>query len=402
MYVVFFFRRDLRLFDNTALIAAVKEARKRKTTVLPIFVYNPEQIDKSRNGYASDAALQFIHESIIDLQKQLGALSGELVLLKGDPVVIAKRLGNTAHAVYENADYTPYARQRSSVWCIIGAERYHGSFEDYDLVAMNAIKPYHKFTPYWRVAAKIRVSPPDPFRFRSGDFAPPKTLASDHIASYFRENHDIAVRGGRTEALIHMRSYDPSNYENTRNILGDPNGTSRLSAYIKFGCISIREVYHHWKKLKAIAIIRELYWRSFYAHLIYNNPEIITKKRLPKSPGNAAKWRAWCSGETGVPLVDAGMRQLLTTGYMHNRARMVTIMYACKDMGLDWRWTERFFASHLVDYDPASNSGGHRWAASIGAESAPAYVKFNPVLQAKRYDIDGSYVREYANKEIPP
>jgi deoxyribodipyrimidine photo-lyase len=222
--------------------------------------------------------------------------------------------------------------------------------------------------------------------------------------TYVTENTDVSVHGGRKLALSRLKT-TTSSYPKDRNDLS--NQTSLLGAYIKFGCVSIREVYYAFIKNKPF--IRQLYWRDFYANILLAYPRVLGRSLKPNY--NSIKWKtnkkwfiAWCEGKTGFPLVDSGMRQLNATGYMHNRARLVTMCFLIKTLLLDWRLGEQYFASKLVDYDPANNNGNIQWIMGGGADSQPYYRIFNPWLQSKEHDPDCLYIKKWVTelKDVEP
>jgi deoxyribodipyrimidine photo-lyase len=264
-------------------------------------------------------------------------------------------------------------------------------------------KPYQKFTPYYNTAKKITVEKPAKMRnlhLKKSDAHIPNKISLDEAMKKFvgNENPDILVHGGRENAIkqIHIAAKNIKHYEKSRDELSKP--TSQLSAYIKFGNISIREVYYAFKNNHAF--IRQLYWRDFYSGVLYSFPRVLGHALKPKYDKinwhNNERWfDAWCKGDTGFPVVDAGMRQLNTTGYMVNRARLITMSFLIKTMLIDWRKGEKYFASKLTDYDVASNNGNTLWVMGGGADSQQYMRIFNPFTQAKEHDPKCEYIKTW-------
>jgi deoxyribodipyrimidine photo-lyase len=395
---IFIFHRDLRIEDNIALNSLLQ---KNNIKVLPIFIFNPQQIYAKNNEYFSNNAVQFMIESLEDLEKSV-----HINYYEGNDIDILKKLSKKYNikCIAFNKDYTPFARKRDDIiadWCK-DQDIQLITEEDYTLFPMGSIlngsnKPYQVFTPFYRACKKQRVNRPFTEKIKSTDII--VDVKSFNKRRYYEENKDISVHGGRRLALFRLKN-TMKNYAKTRN-LPSLEGTTRLSAYIKFGCVSIREVYHNYSKNAALQ--RELIWREFYAHIMYHFPHIIGNSFKQKYDrikwSNNKEWfKKWCNGETGFALVDAGMNQLNQTGWMHNRVRMVVAMFLTKDLLIDWRWGEKYFATKLVDYDPASNNGGWQWSASTGTDAQPYFRIFNPDLQIKKYDKDFEYIKRWNPK----
>ena len=392
---IFIFRRDLRIEDNLALHTLIKHSGNKN--ILPIFIFNPKQIYSQNNPYFSNNAVQFMIESLKSLEDSI-----HINYYEGDDIEIVTKLQKeyTIKSIAFNKDYSPFSIKRDNIiidWCNT-RDITCITEEDYTLYKMNTIlnnskKPYQVFTPFYKASLKHSV---------------PKLLSKlpkinviihikqFNIDKYYTPNPDIAVRGGRKEALQRLKK-NMQKYSFTRDYPA-LEGTTRLSAYIKFGCVSIREVYHNYNANKALQ--RELIWREFYANILYHFPHVIGnsfKKKYDKIKWtNNKEWfKKWCEGTTGFPLVDAGMQQLNKTGWMHNRVRMIVAMFLTKDLLIDWRWGEKYFATKLVDYDPASNNGGWQWSASTGTDSQPYFRIFNPDLQIKKYDKQHEYIKRW-------
>jgi deoxyribodipyrimidine photo-lyase len=398
---IFIFRRDLRVVDNLALNAL---AQQSKTNILPIFIFNPDQIYAKNNPYFSNNAVQFMIESLKSLEKSIF-----INYYEGNDIEILESL-HKKHNIINiafNKDYTPFAIKRDTniiKWCnenninIITAE-------DYTLYPIASIltktkKPYQVFTPFYRATLKEKVAKPT----KNVNIDVLKIVHNFDKDKYYHHNEHLAVKGGRENALQRLK-IKMNNYQKNRDYPA-LDSTTKMSAYIKFGCISIREVYYNYIQNKPL--LRELIWREFYANILYQFPHVIGnsfKKKYSKIKWNNNKewFEKWCNGETGYALVDAGMKQLNTIGWMHNRVRMIVAMFLTKDLLIDWRWGEKYFATKLIDYDPASNNGGWQWSASTGTDSQPYFRIFNPELQIKKYDKNYEYIKkwnpDYANKK---
>ena len=406
---VFIFRRDLRIDDNTGFLQLLREARG---VVCPIFIFNGRQIDADKNPYHSQNSVEFMFQSLASLEAEL--MSRLNLRLRyfyapdGDEAAILRKLPGI-EAIYSNMDLTPYARERDAA--IAGLKL----VEDYTLTAVEQIKsgsgtPYTVFTPFYRRCLQDKVREPvacPSERRESCKGAIAGELTLNEAAKRFCpfSNKHLNVQGGRRRGLAileRIRAGEFRDYDKERDTPGRPR-TTLLSSYNKFGCVSIREVYHAILSAhgKEHGLIRELYWREFYALLAFYNPHLLKGKSMRpaydriswEKPGKNLE--LWKEGKTGFPIVDAGMRQLNETGFMHNRLRMIVSMFLCKDLHIDWREGERYFASKLVDYDPAQNNGGWQWSSSSGADSQPYFRIFNPWLQGKNYDADCEYIRRW-------
>lgn len=412
---LFVFHRDLRLDDNTGLIKACTESKK----VYPIFIITPIQVT-DKNTYKSQNSIQFMHESLMELSKdshnKLSIYYGETKKIIEN--IIKKSKGEITK-VYSNMDYTPFAKKRDQELKTI-LEKYDVELiltEDHTLTPIDSIKtdagkPYTKYTPYKNKAKQLKV--PEPVSFT-------KTMMSklsrtddsenlDILERFYKTNPEINVHGGRSLGLQIIKNSDKFvDYVKNRNTL--TYKTTFLSAYIKFGCVSMREVYYMFLKNLPVsnAFFDELYWHDFYAQAIYHFPKVLEGKSMDerfdkiKWTGTYKMFEKWCQGETGFPVVDAAMKQLNTTGFMHNRARMIVASFLVKTMLCDWRWGEKYFAQQLVDYDPASNVGGWLWTAGGGFDSQPYFRIFNPWTQSEKFDTDAEYIKYWLPelKDIP-
>lgn len=406
---LFIFRRDLRLNDNTALLEACRTSGR----VIPAFFLDGRLLDPSGNKYRPNL-LQFMFESLEDLDRELKSKGSRLYIFYGKDIFSAleKLLGQiNIDAVFVNEDYTPFSINRDREFDHI-CRRCNTAFHSrFDLllsspgeVLNSDNEPYRVYSWFFKTAKALRVRKPETNNFTNYYQDNINSAEKSGILKDFLTEHNpmVAQRGGRKNAL--RRLYNLSvftDYNEKRNFPAE-EGTTKLSAHLKFGTVSPREVYREIKNSLDgnNRLINELYWRDFFAHISYFYPHIFTGAFNRKYEdiyweNDKYKFRKWCDGNTGFPIVDAGMRQLNQTGWMHNRVRMIVASFLTKDLHIDWRWGERYFASKLVDYDPCSNNGGWQWAASTGADAQPYFRIFNPWLQQKRYDPDASYIKKY-------
>ncbi|GJL72377.1 MAG: deoxyribodipyrimidine photo-lyase [Nitrosomonas sp.] len=382
--------------------------------VIPIFILDDRQVAK--HSYRSIAALEFMCDALIDLDKSLRKYGSQLAVFNGvaEEVITEVIQCTGAQAVFVNRDITPFSRSRDGSLheqCKAAGINFY-SCDDTMLHAPEIVVkkdglPYTIFTPYYKSAIQLTVRQPAPIRFNKFTALPVSKVliisAADLIATLkLQRNPHLAVRGGRTAGLaILSRMGDYMNYNNTRD-RPDQDGTTRLSAYLKFGCVSAREVWYtvHDSLGSTHPLCRQLYWRDFYYQIVWNFPRVFgaafqQKYDQIKWKDNPAAFKAWHQGLTGFPLIDAGMRELNRTGFMHNRVRMVVASFFTKDLHIDWRKGERYFAQHLVDYDPAVNNGSWQWAASTGCDAQPYFRIFNPWLQQKKFDPDAIYIHRW-------
>jgi deoxyribodipyrimidine photo-lyase len=390
---VFWFRRDLRLEDNTALAKAVSSG----LPVLPLFIFDPQIIDELN---VDDARISFIYSQLQKIHRQLAALNSSLHILKGEPLAIWKDLLTSyeIHAVYVNKDYEPYAIARDREIGELLESRgvpFHRFkdqviFEEGDILK-NDEKPYTVFTPYknkWVERFRDGASMEDAGEIGGGFL---------HISVSFPRIDSLGFR----LSPIEVKPYDLSrlkDYPRLRD-LPAPDATSHLSPHLRFGTVSIRKIITALDPSDEI-FLSELIWREFFMQILFNFPHVVNQNFNPKY--NSITWNnneddfdMWCRGQTGYPMVDAGMRQLNATGYMHNRVRMVTAGFLCKHLLIDWRLGEAYFAGKLLDYELSSNNGNWQWAAGTGCDAAPYFRIFNPMEQLKRFDKDLEYVRRW-------
>jgi len=407
---LFIFRRDLRTFDNTGFIEACSQCN----TIYVCFIFTPEQVG-GNNPYRSDCAIQFMIESLESLNGDLG---NKLMFFYGENTSVLKSLipALKVNAVFFNRDYSPYAVKRDEeideLCAKMDVECTH--FADYYLYEPGSIHNgtggfYKKFTPFYnhvlhRPVEKIRKTPPmDIVHAYTGVLAH-KLSWKEVIARFYKNdsNSERMVRGGRELALKRLKDglKSQGEYDETRDFL--KNDTTGLSAYIKFGNISIREVYYTFLKKYGLnfGLIRELIWREFFAHVLYNFPEVLRDSYQPKFRNihwrkSSADFKKWCDGQTGFPVVDACMRQLNATGYMHNRGRMIVANFLVKTLLLDWHLGETYFAQKLTDYDPASNNGNWQGISGTGVDMKPYYRDMNPWIQSIKFDHRAEFIKRW-------
>jgi deoxyribodipyrimidine photo-lyase len=404
---LFIFRRDLRIVDNNGL----NFLSELCNNIYTIFIFTPEQVG-SGNKYKSDNAAQFMVKSLEDLASEIRKEGGKLHTFYGhNEKVIADCIKTwDINVVAFNLDITPYARVRDDkIVKMCQKMKVFVTYDhDYYLCNPGTIKtetglPYQKFTPFYNKASKIKVQPPASKKhlpLKNKETHVPNKITLEQAMKKFvgKENPDILVHGGRQEALkmLSKAVRTIKNYDAIHNDLNKK--TTELSAAIKFGCLSIREVY---KALHSkTGLIRQLYWRDFYANILYEFPQVLGKSLKPKYDKikwhhNSSWFNAWCKGETGFPIVDAGMRQMNATGYMHNRSRLIVASFLVKTLLIDWREGEKYFAQTLTDYSPENNNGNWGWVSGGGADSMPFFRIFNPQRQGEEWDPKCEYIKKW-------
>jgi len=401
---LFIFRRSLRLHDNIGLSAALKESKK----VIPIFIFTPEQLIK--NPYKSNNAVQFMIESLSDLDLALRDKGSKLFYFFGKPDEVIKGLieNDGIDAVFVNRDYTPYAIVRDEKIATV-CKKNEVAFCSYEDILLNHVgstltasdKPYQKYTPYFNKARKLKVTKPMHNTHKNYISQRYKLIHEykGDPAEFYKKNQKASVRGGRKNALKILKQINNfKNYDKKRNFL--TYQTTLLSAYIKFGCVSIREVFYAIRAIRSRDLLRQLYWRDFYYNIAFFFPHVFKgpmKEKYAKiSWKNNRSWfETWKKGITGFPIVDACMREINTTGYMHNRGRLIVSNFLIKILLIDWKKGEKYFAIKLIDYDPSVNNGNWQWSASCGADSQPYFRIFNPWAQSKRFDPDCTYIKKW-------
>lgn len=411
---LFWYRRDLRYADNAGLYRALKAADRAGTqSVQPLFIFDREILDKLPEN---DARVDFIHRSVAELTEAYRAYGSDLWVFYGKPLEVWQQLCSAydVSAVYTNRDYEPYAVARDKAVADIVTER-GGVFLDFkdhvvfesDEIQKNTGGPYTVYTPYWRkwrakldermstykgekISFYLKPYPTEAYadRLRREQNEHPAPSLED---MGFRQT-DIDIPPTEVTRQL-IRTYDE-----TRNIPGI-EGTSRFSMHFRHGTISIREKARRALPLNE-TFLKELVWRDFYSNILQAFPRVVDapfRQEYAAIPwrNDEREFERWCVGKTGVPIVDAGMRQLNKSGWMHNRVRMIVASYLTKHLLIDWRWGEGYFAAKLLDYELASNNGGWQWAAGCGTDAQPYFRIFNYDSQQKKFDKDYAYVKEW-------
>jgi len=400
---VFWFRRDLRWQDNIGLYYALYQAKLEGHQVLPIFVFDKNILDQSEDK--ADRRVDFIHQTLTRLQNELVEKGKSLWVQYGKPIEVFEKLFSEFNiaSVYTNHDYGPKANARDkSIEALAlknGASYHHYKDQvifEKDEVIKDDGKPYTIYTPYankWRAAWAVKV---------------PKKYPSEKLLDYFLDTKAFKlptlkeIGFEKTDLVIPPMSYDTKlvkNYTDNRNFPA-LNATTHLSVHLRFGTISARTLAIETQSLNS-TFFNELIWRDFYHMILWHFPHIAEGKSFkPKYDfiewrNNEKEFKAWCEGRTGYPIVDAGMRELNTTGFMHNRVRMIVASFLTKHLLIDWRWGEAYFAQKLLDFDLAANNGGWQWASGSGCDAAPYFRVFNPRLQTEKFDKELKYIRQW-------
>ena len=408
---LFVFHRDFRLTDNITLNLASAKCKQ----LYCCFIFTPEQVGKS-NAYRSPNAIQFMIESLEELYQDIQREGGELMTFYGNHISTLRQLIQHIgiEALYFNKDYSPYAleREQETIKLCSQLKIEFKALNDYYLyepgtVTTGSGSVYKKYTPFYEAVIKRDVLPISRKKITNlSRYTGTKPASVISIATAFKKfthgNPNILVHGGRTlgvqrlsKALLQQHDYTEKRDMLTYN-------TTFLSAYIKFGCVSVREVYHKIRNKfgSHSGIIRELIWREFFAHVLYGFPEVVGQSYNEKM--RKIKWRTsehdlalWKRGQTGFPIVDAGMRQLNETGYMHNRVRMMVASFLIKVLLLDWRLGEQYFAQKLTDYDIASNNGNWQGISGTGVDMKPYFRDMNPWIQSIKFDPKCEYIKKW-------
>lgn len=413
---LFIFHRDLRLADNTSLIALIEKGYP----VIPVFVFSPEQINKRLNSYFSNPAVQFMCESLEDLSQNLEKLETKLHVFEGNTLTTIKNIVKTSpinvRAIAWNEDYSVYAKERDqsiASWCKTKDIEVITK-EDYGLLGISegilpSLKPYTVFSPFYNKVlseSEHQVRPVNTFRFVKAHFFEIKA-PSLPLDKYYTPLSTIAVHGGRShgvKVLDRIRKKEYTNYQEERN-RPDLQKTTMASPHLKFGTISIREMWHAIVAThgKSHGLLRELVFRDFYLKIYAHDGRLQRGRAMRYELDKALPWKydkalftAWCEGRTGYPLVDAGMRELNTTGHQHNRIRMLCSSVLTKYFLIDWRWGMKYYYQHLVDADVFSNTAGWGFASSTGADAVPYFrAPFNPFIQSKKFDPQAVYIKRW-------
>ncbi|MFC5624844.1 cryptochrome/photolyase family protein [Algoriphagus winogradskyi] len=394
---IFWFRRDLRLEDNHGLFKALGEGEH----VLPLFIFDKNILDKLEDK--TDARVEFIYDQISKIHGELGKKGSSLLIKYGDPESIYKELLQEydIQAVYTNRDYEPYAKSRDEKVARLlnkqdielhqykdqlifepgeilnGSGEFYKVFTPFSKVWLSKLNPsmLEAFKPmHWKNLLQMEEFPLPTLKeigFEKSDISIPSKTADEEIIAHYNETRDFPAK----------------------------NGTSRLGIHLRFGTISIRQLASKAKELNA-TYLNELIWREFYMMILAFNPEVVDKAFKPAYDqipwrNNEEEFAAWCEGKTGYPIVDAGMRELNATGYMHNRVRMVVASFLTKHLLIDWRWGEAYFAEKLLDFELASNNGGWQWAAGTGTDAQPYFRVFNPSSQQEKFDKNWKYIKKW-------
>lgn len=395
---IFWFRRDLRLLDNHALFQALNA----KNPVVPVFIFDTEILDKLNSK--TDARVSFIYAEIQKIKAQLEKLGSSLNVFHSTPRETFEKLTHEfdVQAVFANKDYEPYATERDkkvdeflkSKGISFHLFKDHVIFEENEVFKDDGT-PYTVFTPYskkWKQALQKTEVESFPAEKWTKNFLKTKPFL-------FPELSDL----GFVKSSIEIPSAEISedfvrNYAKTRD-LPAIFGTTRLGVHLRFGTLSIRQLTRKAQEWSE-TFLNELIWRNFFSTILWHFPQVVNTAFKPQYDfiqwrNNEKEFERWCNGETGYPMVDAGMRELNTIGFMHNRVRMITASFLTKHLLIDWRWGEAYFAEKLLDYELASNNGNWQWAAGTGCDAAPYFRIFNPESQQKKFDPRGEYIRKW-------
>ena len=406
---IFWFRRDLRLNDNAGLYYALRQEH----AVQPVFIFDTEILEELEDK--RDKRVTFIFHAIEALQKQLIEKGASLDVRKGKPITVFKQLLKEyeVKSVYFNHDYEPYARARDKeIYTFLTQNKIEvRHFKDQVIFEKKEIlkgdgTPYHVFTPYankWKAQVNEFYLKSYPVKNYFRNFHQRKAIPFPSLEEIGFEKAAVKFPSG---------SFDEDTIRNYHKMRDIPSaeGTTRLGVHLRFGTVSIRELARLAKDLNPV-FLKELIWREFFQTILWHYPDVVTESF--KKQYDRIKWRnnekefvAWFEGRTGYPIVDAGMRELNETGYMHNRVRMIVASFLCKHLLIDWRWGEAYFAKKLLDYELASNNGNWQWAAGSGCDAAPYFRIFNPTLQTRKFDPQQKYIKkwvpEYGTDNYPP
>ncbi|MDW5287502.1 deoxyribodipyrimidine photo-lyase [Formosa sp. PL04] len=400
-YTLFWFRRDLRLTDNTGLF----EALKSNTNVLPIFIFDEHILDELE---ADDARVEFIHKSLKDINAELHTFASSILCLKGKPIEVWKKLINdyTIESVYTNTDYEPYAKSRDAEVEALLSENnitFHPFkdqviFEPHEVLKQDG-NPYTVYTPYKNKWLE---------HFNGVTLHTALQTNNLHQHTFdFPSLESIGFKAS-TKTVKPFGLEQVGKYETYRDFPNKDIG-SYLGPHLRFGTVSIREIISELKPEDS-TFLSELIWREFFMQILFHFPKVVNANFRNKYDdiawrNNEGEFKLWCEGKTGYPMVDAGMRQLNKTGYMHNRVRMVTAAFLCKHLLIHWTWGEAYFAKHLLDYELAANNGNWQWSAGTGCDAAPYFRIFNPITQLEKFDKNLEYVKtwipEFGTKDYP-
>ena len=406
---VFWFRRDLRIEDNHGFYQVLNSG----WPVLPLFIFDAEILSKLEDK--SDKRVQFIHNVCLDLSEKFHEFDSSLKIKYGKPMDVWRELIEEydIKIVYTNNDYEPYAIDRDKEiqeFLTSKSISFHSFkdqviFEKSEVVKADGL-PYTVFTPYSKVwKAKLASHPIQTY--------PSESLLNNlyKFRSHFLSLEEMGFYQVDLNLLKKNKDLDDiiKNYHLTRNIPSNQEGTTRLSVHLRFGTVSARRLV-----LQAVnsneTWLNELIWREFFMQILYHFPKVVHqsfKEKYDKIPwrNNQKEFEQWCQGKTGYPIVDAGMRELNVTGFMHNRVRMIVASFLTKHLLIDWRWGEAYFAKKLLDYELSANNGNWQWAAGTGCDAAPYFRVFNPSEQARKFDSEALYINRWLSPQdltIPP
>ena len=396
---IFWFRRDLRLDDNVGLYQALKSEH----SVLPIFIFDKDILESLPKN---DARVTFIHDTLSDINNALKEkYESSLVMFYNKPLEVFKQLSEkySINTVFTNHDYEPYATKRDKDVAAFLKTKDIGfnSYKDQVVFETNEVvkddgTPYKVYTPYskkWIAALKA-----NPIKNYNSEEHLTQLVRTTNLPFLsledigFKKSNQVVESYNTSETII-------NNYEATRNFPAK-EGTSKLGPHLRFGTVSVRNMVQKALKSDNITFLKELIWREFFMQILWHFPHTITKSFKPQYDAiqwrnNEKEFKAWCKGKTGYPLVDAGMRELNETGFMHNRVRMLVGSFLCKHLLIDWRLGEAYFAEKLHDYEMSSNIGNWQWVAGCGVDAAQYFRIFNPTTQIQKFDKDHKYIQQW-------
>ncbi|HMT02556.1 MAG TPA: deoxyribodipyrimidine photo-lyase [Burkholderiales bacterium] len=405
---LFWFRRDLRLIDNNGLYQSLKDNK-----TICCFIFDKIILQKLKSD---DCRVGFIYNSLLEIKKKLKKFNADLIIEYGDPKILIPKIAKKVNAnkVYANEDYEPYAisRDKAVEKKLKSSKKELILFKDHLIFAKQEIlnkenKPYVVYTHYknmWLSQLNETFLHECPSKKHLNNLLKLKLSSNTYLKHISKFNLKSIMPSGEIGALKRLKHFlkDIESYKKTRDF-PELDQTSHLGVDLRFGTISIRKLVSIALEEKSVGSktwLNELIWREFFSQILYNFPYVVKepfRKQYSKIKyKNNKKWfEAWCNGETGYPIVDAGMRQLNSTGFMHNRVRMICASFLTKDLLIDWRWGERYLAEKLIDYELASNNGNWQWCASTGCDAQPYFRIFNPLLQSKKFDKKGIYIKKY-------
>ena len=400
---IFWFIIDLRFEDNVGLYHALYQAKLQGLRVIPVFIFDKTILDKLSNK--KDRRVDFIHRNILTMQEQLTSIGKSMLVEYGTPVDVITHLISKYNiaGIFTNHDYEPLAIERDAQIKTILDKREipFNTFKDQVIFEKEEVikddgKPYTVYTPYankWRAYWANHIPKIHPSVKLMDYFMDIKPLKIPSLKEIGFEKTDLIVPPVKWDTSLIKKYADQRNFPAIK-------GTTQLSVHLRFGTISVRKLALETQTLKS-TFFNEIIWREFYHMILWHYPQVGKGKSF-KAQYDFIEWRnnekefeAWCEGKTGYPIVDAGMRELNTTGFMHNRVRMIVASFLTKHLLIDWRWGEAYFAEKLLDFDLAANNGGWQWASGSGCDAAPYFRVFNPRLQTEKFDKDLKYIRKW-------